>query len=104
MSKTIKKGTIVEIIEPAYVYTTYSEMAKFLKAKKFVYGFHPSRKSKGKVVNSDIHLTYKCEGLILLVDLGIREILIGVNGVKIISPVSKEYNIAKFMRGELITK
>jgi hypothetical protein len=79
-------GDEVEIIDEGFLYTIYKEMALKLGATKYEsgFGFQTCLNGiKGTVVNS-----FKGEGeyiTYVLVDIGTKEILIGTDGLKLIS-------------------
>lgn len=75
-----KIGNRVKVTNDGCTYTTYEDMAKKLKAKKWTRGNDCSDGDIGKIVNID-EGRY---GYIALVEINNREVLIGVEGLKLI--------------------
>ena len=96
-----KINDIVRIKNDGYLYPSYDTAAKLLNATKWKSGWEELiNNKKGIVVNTCAHPVMDWVSLVL-VDLGEVEVVIDELGLEFYKKEIREYNIAKFMRGEL---
>jgi len=91
----MRKGDRISIIDDGKVYSTYTKMAEFLGATKWENKpVQQLRGVEGTIVSAGVHLQNK-RSVILLVDTGPDEILIGIEGVR-------NLDLNKFRNGDVI--
>jgi len=78
----ISDGSIVEVIDTGELYPNYDEAARKLKATKWVPNSLVRRGDRGKLLRK---IVLRTDVNLCLVDRGEDQILISINGLKLIS-------------------